>query len=193
MRGVTPSKDQPGCKRNILRQSESWCHGAAIIGIVLRVAGLLLCGTAWWWLSAKGQAQGIAGGMQLVLAAHVLLIAGAILLAKPIAGFAGDLMSNLFMPGERHTRPQPMYSIPESRMAAEDYAGALEAYAALAAEHPREIAPHLRMMEIWLRVYRDPAAAQTIRGNALLAIKGKKNRVKFATAARLLMGESPPA
>ena len=164
-----------------------------MIGTVLRVAGLLLCGAAWWWLSAKGQAQGIAGGMPLVLAAHVLLIAGAILLAKPIAGFAGDLMSNLFMPGERHTRPQPMYSIPESRMAAQDYAGALEAYAALAAEHPREIAPHLRMMEIWLRAYRDPAAAQTIRDNALLSIKGKKNRVKFATAARLLMGESPPA
>ena len=164
-----------------------------MIGIVLRVAGLLLCGAAWWWLSAKGQAQGIPGGMPLVLAAHVLLIAGAILLAKPIAGFAGDLMSNLFMPGERHARPQPIYSIPESRMAAEDYAGALEAYAALAAEHPREIAPHLRMMEIWLRVYRDPAAAQTIRDNALLSIKGKKNRVKFATAARLLMGESPPA
>jgi hypothetical protein len=78
-------------------------------------------------------------------------------------------------------------------MAAEDYAGALEAYTALAAEHPREIAPHLRMMEIWLRVYRDPAAAQTIRDNALLSIKGKKNRVKFETAARLLMGESPPA
>jgi hypothetical protein len=49
------------------------------------------------------------------------------------------------------------------------------------------------MMEIWLRAYRDPAAAQTIRDNALLSIKGKKNRVKFATAARLLMGESPPA
>jgi hypothetical protein len=164
-----------------------------MIGVILRVAGLLLCGSAWWWLSAKGQAQGIPGGMPLVLAAHGLLIVGAILLAKPIAGFAGDLMSSLFMPGGRHARPQPMYSIPESRMAAEDYAGALESYAALAAEHPREIVPHLRMMEIWLRVYRDPDAARTIRDNALLAIKGKKNRVKFETAARLLLGESPPA
>jgi hypothetical protein len=164
-----------------------------MIGIVLRLAGLLLCGSAWWWLSAKGQSQGLPGGMPLVLAAHAVLIVGAILLAKPLAGFAGDLMSNLFMPGGRHARPQPMYSIPESRMVAEDYAGALESYAALAAEHPREIVPHLRMMEIWLRVYRDPAAAQTIRDNALLSIKGKKNRVKFETAARLLMGESPPA
>jgi hypothetical protein len=193
MRGVTASKEPPGCKRNILRKGEVWWHGAVMIGIVLRVAGLLLCGMAWWWLSAKGQAQGLPGGMLLVLAAHGLLIAGAILLAKPLAGFAGDLMANLFMPGGRHARPQPMYSIPESRMAVEDYAGALEAYAALAAEHPREIAPHVRMMEIWLRVYKDADSARTIRDNALLSIKGKKNRVKFETAARLLMGESPPA
>ena len=78
-------------------------------------------------------------------------------------------------------------------MAVGDSAGALEAYAALAAEHPEEIAPHLRMMEIWLRVYRDPAAAQTIRDNALLAIKGKKNRAKFETAAQVLLGETPRA
>jgi len=162
-------------------------------GMLLRVAGLLLCGAAWWWLSAKGHSEGIPGGMPLILAAHAVLIVGAILLAKPVGSLIGDLMSNLFMPGERHSRPQPMYSIPESRMAAEDYPGALEAYAALAAEHPEEIAPHLRMMEIWLRVYRDPAAAQTIRDNALLAIKGKKNRAKFETAAQVLLGETPRA
>lgn len=160
-------------------------------GLILRAAGLLLCGGAWWWLSAKGQAEGIPGGMPFVLAAHAALIAGAVLLARPLAGLLGDLMSNLFMPGERHARPQPMYSIPESRMAAEDYAGALEAYAALSAEHPEEIAPHLRMMEIWLRIYRDPAAAATIRDNALLSIRGKKNRRKFETAAEVLLGETP--
>ena len=74
-------------------------------------------------------------------------------------------------------------------MAAEDYAGALEAYAALAAEHPREIAPHLRMMEIWLRVYKDADAARTIRDNALLSIRGKRNKEKFAAAARLVLSE----
>ena len=93
------------------------------------------------------------------------------------------------MPGERHARPQPMYSIPEGRMKAEDYPGALEAYAELAAQHPEEIAPHLRMMEIWLRVYRDPEAARTIRDNALLTIKGKKNRSKFESAARVVLAE----
>ena len=141
-------------------------------------------------MSAKGQAEGIPGGMPFVLAAHAALIAGAVLLARPLAGLLGDLMSNLFMPGERHTRPQPMYSIPESRMATEDYAGALGAYAALAAEHPEEIAPHLRMMEIWLRVYKDPESARTIRDNALLTIKGKKNKAKFETAARLVLAEA---
>lgn len=161
-----------------------------MVGLILRAVGLSVCAAAWWWLSTKGQEKGIPGGMLMIVAAHGVLIVAAILLAKPIAAWFGDLMSNLFMPGERHSRPQPMYSIPEGRMAAEDYAGALEAYAELATAHPSEIAPHLRMMEIWLRVYRDPGAARTIRDNALLSIKGKKNREKFAAASKVVLDES---
>ena len=126
----------------------------------------------------------------MILAAHALLIIAAIFLAKPLAGIFGDWASGLFMPGARHSRPQPMYSIPEGRMTAEDYAGALEAYAALAAEHPEEIAPHLRMMEIWLRVYRDADSARVILDNALVSIKGKKNKAKFEAAARVVLAEA---
>lgn len=162
-------------------------------GLILRLAGLGICGGAWWWLSAKGQSEGIPGGMLMIVAAHGILLLGAILLAKPVAGWFGDWVAGLFMPGARHDRPQPMYSIPEGRMAREDYAGALEAYAELAAEHPREIVPHLRMMEIWLRVYRDPDAARTIRDNALLSLKGRKTKEKFAAAARLVLAGAEPA
>jgi len=126
----------------------------------------------------------------MILAAHALLIIAAIFLAKPLAGIFGDWASGLFMPGARHSRPQPMYSIPEGRMTGEDYAGALEAYAALAAEHPEEIAPHLRMMEIWLRVYRDADSARVILDNALVSIKGKKNKAKFEAAARVVLAEA---
>jgi hypothetical protein len=161
-----------------------------MLGIVLRTLGLLVCAGAWWWLSAKGQSQGIPGGMLMLLAAHGVLLVAAIVLAKPVAGWFGDLTANLFMPGDRHDRPQPMYSIPEGKMTAEDYPGALEAYAELAAEHPEEIAPHLRMMEIWLRVYKDPEAARTIRANALVTIKGRKNREKFATASAVILAEA---
>lgn len=126
----------------------------------------------------------------LFVAAHGVLIVAGIILAFPVAGFFGDLMANIFMPGERNDRPQPMYSIPEGRVAAEDYAGALEAYAALAAEHPTEIASHLRMMEIWLRVYRDPESALTIRNNARLSIKGRGNRAKFEQAAAVILAEA---
>lgn len=158
-------------------------------GLILRSVGLLVCAALWWWLSARGQEKGIPGGMLMIVAAHGALIVAALLMARPLAGMLGDWMSGLFMPGERHARPQPAYSIPEGRMRAEDYAGALEAYAALAAEHPEEIAPHLRMMEIWLRVYKDPEAARTVRDNALLTIKGKKNKAKFGSAARVVLAE----
>jgi hypothetical protein len=45
------------------------------------------------------------------------------------------------------------------------------------------------MMEIWLRVYRDAGAARTIRDNALISIRGKRNKEKFAAAARLVLSE----
>jgi hypothetical protein len=156
-------------------------------GMILRTVGLALCAAAWWWLGARGQEKGLADGMPMILAAHAVLLVAAIFMAKPLAGMLGDWVSGLFMPGDRHSRPQPMYSIPEGRMAAEDYAGALEAYAALAADHPVEIAPHLRMMEIWLRVYRDADAARTIRDHALLSIKGKRNQEKFRAAAQVIL------
>jgi hypothetical protein len=161
-----------------------------MVGMILRVVGLLACVLAWWWLGARGQEEGIPGGMLMIVAAHGVLIVAALFIAKPLAGLLGDWMSGLFMPSDRHSRPQPVYSIPEGRMAKEDYPGALEAFAALAAEHPEEIAPHLRMMEIWLRVYKDPESARIIRDNALLTIKGKKNKAKFETAARLVLAEA---
>jgi hypothetical protein len=162
-------------------------------GMIIRLVGIAVCAAAWWWLGARGQEEGIPGGMLLILAAHGVLVVAAILLAKPLAGLIGDWFSGLFVPRERFAKPQPMYSIPEGRMAKEDYAGALEAYAELAAQHPEEIAPHLRMMEIWLRIYRDPDSACTIRDNALLSIKGRANLQKFRTAAAHLLGESPSA
>lgn len=161
-------------------------------GMVLRLVGIAVCAAVWWWLGARGQEKGIPGGMLPIIAAHGVLVVAAILLARPLAGLVGDWLAGLFMPGERFDKPPPMYSIPEGRTAKEDYAGALEAYAELAAQHPAEIAPHLRMMEIWLRIYRDADSARTIRDNALQSIKGRGNKEKFRTAAAHLLGETPP-
>jgi|FLOH01.1.fsa_nt_gi hypothetical protein len=160
-----------------------------VTGMIVRTVGLVLCAASWWWLGAKGQESGSSGGIPMILAAHAVLIVAAIFLAKPLAGVLGDWASGLFMPGARHSCPQPMYSIPEGRMMAEDYSGALEAYAALAAEHPGEIAPHLRMMEIWLRVYQDADSARTVRDNALLSIKGRRNKERFRAAAQVILAE----
>ena len=160
-----------------------------VTGMIVRTVGLVLCAASWWWLGAKGQESGSSGGIPMILAAHAVLIVAAIFLAKPLAGVLGDWASGLFMPGARHSCPQPMYSIPEGRMMAEDYSGALEAYAALAAEDPGEIAPHLRMMEIWLRVYQDADSARTVRDNALLSIKGRRNKERFRAAAQVILAE----
>ncbi len=161
-----------------------------MVGSILRLAVILFCIAAWWWLGARGHEKGMPEGMLMIVGAHGALVVAALIMARPLAGFIGGWMSGLFMPSDRHAGPQPMYSIPEGRVTAGDYAGALEAYAELAAEHPGEIAPHLRMMEIWLRAYKDPESARTVRDNALLTIKGKKNKAGFANAARVILTEA---
>jgi hypothetical protein len=49
------------------------------------------------------------------------------------------------------------------------------------------------MMEIWLRVYRDPDSARTIYANARQTIKGRGNREKFEVAARVILEEAGAA
>ncbi len=164
-----------------------------MIGVILRVVGVLVCVGLWWWLSSVGHQKGGREGMLYIVASFGALLTGASLLARPLAGLLGEWASTLFMPGDRHSGPQPMYSIPEGRLSANDYAGAIEAYAELAGAHPTEIVPHLRMMEIYLRVYQDADSARRIQAAALQSIKGKRNRERFATAAKLIMAEAEGA
>ena len=89
-------------------------------GMIVRLLGIAVCAAAWWWLGARGLEK---GSILPIFAAHGVLIVAAILLAKPLAGLIGDWFSGLFVPRERFAKPQPMYSIPEGRMAAENYPG----------------------------------------------------------------------
>ena len=164
-----------------------------MVPLILRAVGFVVCAAAWWWLSSQGQSKGLLGGLPAILASYALLIVAAVFLAKPLAGWIGTWLGTLFMPADRFDKPPPMYSIPEGRMAAEDYPAALEAYEELAAAHPEEIVPHLRMMEIWLRVYHDEDSARTVRDNALLAIKGRRNIENFRVASGHILGEESEA
>ena len=159
-------------------------------GPIFRLCGIAACALAWWWLGQRGLAKGVPDGLLLILAAHGALVVAAILLARPVAGLLGDLFSGFYMPGGYSSPPRPDYSVAEEFAAAGDRGGALRAFAELAARHPREIAPHLRMMEILL-LENDPGAARTIRDKALRSIKGAPNRRSFAKAAAFLLGETP--
>ena len=159
-------------------------------GSIIRLFAILACGLAWWTLSERGLAKGIPGGLVLILAAHGALVVGALLLARPIAAVVGHWFSGLYLPGGYSSPQRPDYTVAEELAAAGDYRGALQAYAELAARHPREIAPHLRMMEILL-LENNPESARTIRDKALRSIKGATNRRNFGKAAAFLLGERP--
>ena len=161
-----------------------------VAGSIFRLCGIAACALAWWWLGQRGLAKGIPEGLLLILAAHGALVVAAILLARPVAGLIGHWLSGLYLPGGYSSAPPPDYSMAEERAAAGDQRGALQAYAELAARHPREIAPHLRMMEIQL-IQNDPGAARIVRDKALRSIKGASNRRRFRKASAFLLGETP--
>jgi len=162
-----------------------------VAGSIFRLCGIAACALAWWWLGQRGLAKGIPEGLLLILAAHGALVVAAILLARPVVGLIGHLLSGLYLPGGYSSPPRPDYSAAEERAAAGDHLGALKAYAEMAARHPGEIAPHLRMMEIRLLVDRDEEAARLLRDKALRSIKGASNRKQFRKASAFLLGETP--
>lgn len=158
-----------------------------MISVVLRIVALAVLLLTAWWAYRRGMSEeaGLSGVGPLILM-FMALIGAAAIVARPVAALLGTLCSRLFMPGEYFDRPQPMYSIPEGRLNAGDYEGALQAYADIAGEHRQEIVPYLRMMEIYLTVYRDEAAARHIHEQGLANIEGKKNKAGFEAAAQAL-------
>ncbi len=156
------------------------------MAVLVRTLGIaVFSGLAWWCLH-----RGIQGSLLFLLTGFAALLVAAVLAARPLAGVFGTLWAGLFVPGDRFDRPQPMYSIPEGKLAAQDYPAALQAYADLAAEHPREIVPYLRMMEIYLGHYGDEQSAREIREQGLRLIRGRANREKFRRAADTLLPAS---
>jgi len=121
--------------------------------------------------------------MTLMVAAGFLII-GAIFWGIPIADSIGRYASNFYTGGDWFRKPPPSYSTAEGLVASGHYAEALQAYAKIAEDHPEEIRPHLKTMDILITKMRTPQAAADSYSVALAKIKGVRNRAKFAVMAR---------
>ncbi len=105
-----------------------------------------------------------------------LLIAGAIILARPLAQLLAEPSGSLFWPGERFSRPVPMFSIPQARRACGFYEQAILEYEQIAADYPDLVEPYIEMIDISLVNLKDPERAEAIYHRGLAKLKKQRDQ-----------------
>lgn len=101
--------------------------------------------------------------------ALAFVVLGAILIAVDLSAFVSGLFMNLIYPS-RPAEPQPMYGIPESRIANGLYDEAEQEYEKIIQEFPDEIKPHIDMINIAVVRMNDAELAEKLfqRGMSLI-------------------------
>ena len=76
---------------------------------------------------------------------------GALIVLPRLLDLLAEPFRSLLYPVRRFDKPVPMYSIPESRRASGDYAGALEYYEKMELEYPGDIEVYRGMLELLVK------------------------------------------
>lgn len=89
-------------------------------------------------------------------------LAGAIILATPLAGLIAEKGGNLFWPGTSPKRPPPAYSSPQAKRANGEYEEAIAELENIAKDHPEEVQPYVEAIDIAIADLENPARAKRI-------------------------------
>jgi tetratricopeptide (TPR) repeat protein len=106
----------------------------------------------------------------------LLLVYGFILfllIGLPLVNRAGDVASQLFMPGDSHFRIMPEYSVAEACVKKGKYQEAVDEYRKVIAEYPDDIYPHLRIADLALNQLNDVKLAELELLSAFAKAKGE--------------------
>lgn len=131
-----------------------------LASLLWRCVPALAVGALGWWLLASAS-----GGLQAfsrLLFGMACVVAGAVIMAPPIARLIAEPSGNLFYPGKRLDRPQPVYGIPQAKRARGFYEEAMAGFEKIAEEYPDEVKPYVEMIDIAIRDLKDPDRANAI-------------------------------
>jgi len=123
-----------------------------------------------------------------------LIVAGAIILAFPLARLFAEPAGSLFYPGKRLSRAQPMFSIPESKRAKGLYEEAITGFEKIAEDYPDETKPYIEMIDIAIRDLKDPERASRMYHHGLSVLKKDRDRAVLSTmynAIRTRLNSTP--
>jgi len=129
-------------------------------------------------------------GFYLVFRGNVLgfpmMIMGAIIIAPTLAALIAEPTGNLFWPSERFDRPQPQYSIPQSKRARGLYAEAMAEFEKLAEEYPQETQPYIEMIDIAIVNLHDSERAHAVFLRGVSVLEKEEDRETLARTYRAI-------
>ena len=161
-----------------------------IIRTLLRrlVPAAALFGVGWYVLAT---ASGGWAAVPRLLVGFSCFITAAVILAFPVAGLLAEPTGNLFYAGERFDRPQPIYSIPQSKRTQGFYELAMTAYQKIADEYPEEVKPYVEMIDIATRDLNDPTRALAVYETGMSRLKKDKDRAVLTQMYMAIRSRDP--
>ena len=127
----------------------------------------------FFWLGWYFLIHGNIGGAFIGCAAFIM---GAVIVAAPLAELIAEPAGNLFWPSARYDRPQPAYSIPQSKRARGLYEEAMAGFEEIAGEHPQEVQPYVEMIDIAIVNLHGPERAKAILQRGFFILKKDEDR-----------------
>jgi len=104
------------------------------------------------------------------------MIVGALIVAPPLAELFAEPTGSLFWPSDQYDRPQPQYSIPQSKRARGLYEEAMAGFEKIAAEYPGETQPYVEMIDIAIVNLPDLPRAKAILQRGFSVLKKDEDR-----------------
>lgn len=119
------------------------------------------------------------GGLAFI-ASPFFVLAGALIVAQPIAQLWAQPLGNLFFPNSHYDRPQPVYSIPLARKQEGRYEEALEGFLKIALGWPGQTQAWIEMIDVAITGLNDGARAESIFRQGMAALQDEAARQRLA-------------
>ena len=135
---------------------------------------------------------GVSGALSVI--SPLFIVVGGIIVGPPFARLVAEPAGNLFYPGRRFSRPQPAYSIPQSKRAKGLYEEAIAEFEAIADEYPAEVRPYIEMIDISIVNLKDPDRADEIFQRGISVLKKEADKevlAKTYSVIRTLLNAKP--
>lgn len=111
-----------------------------------------------------------------LLAGYPFWILAACIWAFPLAELLSRPLGSFLLPGDRYSRPQPMYSVPEALRKQNRIQESFDAYQKIARSYPREVRPWVEMIRLAHLELKQPDLTEAVFLEGLRELKGVQRK-----------------